>query len=127
METKNDDGNVIIGSFCPKHGRQEVKVPEDVVEAHIRWVVYNITCQILHFMTHPFFHCSESYSLTGVSLRPPQFEIRWKYTDVLLPGLSESQASGCGISFFHARKGPFLLALVFWMLELREITSNLNL
>jgi hypothetical protein len=34
------------------------------------------------------------YRLVGVSLRPPQFEIRWKYTDLLLPNLNENKSSG---------------------------------
>lgn len=32
----DDYGRNVFGSFCGRDGRQEVRVPEDMVEAHIR-------------------------------------------------------------------------------------------
>lgn len=35
-ESAKEDYRNVIGMFCPRSGRQEVKVPEDMMEAHIR-------------------------------------------------------------------------------------------
>lgn len=49
------------------------------------------------------------YRLTGVTLRAPQFEIRWKYTDVLLHGLLENNVSRGHPSQFKSFDNLFLI------------------
>ncbi|CAG7827506.1 unnamed protein product, partial [Allacma fusca] len=65
----------LLTSFCPKTGRKETKIPDTVQSAYIR--------------------------LAGVTLRPPQFEIRWRYVDVMLGSglVKEHKASSSSFPF----------------------------